>query len=772
MVKKKKSSGTLPSRDEILAFVKSSPTPVGKREIARAFNIKGSDRIPLKHLLKELREEGLIDSGRKRKVRPKGTLPDVGVIHITGIDEDGELIGAPAVWHEETPPPPIFVAPDRKGRPTLAEGDRILARLTRQADGSYEASPIRLIGPAPKQIVGVLSLDPAGARLQSTDRRHKQDFIVDSQDTLNAASGDLVLAEMSPGRYRGQPRARVTEVVGPMGDPRTVSLIAIKTHDIPEEFSNAALEEARAAQPVHEPGRRTDLRDIPLVTIDGADARDFDDAVWAEPDPDPDNAGGFHLIVAIADVANYVRAGSALDKAAFARGNSVYFPDRVVPMLPFELSADLCSLKPGESRACLAAHLWISETGQLRRHKFERGLMRSAARLTYEQVQAAQDGQPDDLTGPLEAEILTPLYSAYRALARARAKRGTLDLDLPERTVRLGEDGRIERIEIRARLDSHRLIEEFMIAANIAAAETLEGRHWPCMYRVHAPPDPVKVESLTEVLDGMGYHLDPNRLTRPRAFAEVLDKVSGDPNETLINELILRTQSQAVYTPENQGHFGLALARYCHFTSPIRRYADLLVHRALISALRLGEDGIDPADGGKFEDWGEQISGTERRAQAAERDAMDRYLAAFLSGRVGDVFDSRITGVTRFGLFVRLVKEGAEGLVPVRALGDEYFFHDEKRHALIGQQTDTVYVLGDQVKVRLREADGVTGGLILDLLTEARARPRSIPAPDSPRSGGRLTSHRRPPHRGRSKSGPSGKQPGPRGKPGKRRPRR
>lgn len=764
MATTRKPGKPFPTRDQVLDFIRESETPVGKREIARAFGILGADRLRLKKLLREIALAGDIERGKKRRLHPKGALPAVATLVVDRIDGDGEMIAKPTVWHHDDAPPAIYLAPERKGRPALGEGDRVLARLARNPDGTYAASVIRVLGAAPQDIIGVFEIVGREGRVRSTDRRHKSEFFIDLGDAPSVPSGQLVRAEIVPGRRHGLPAARILEQLGAMDDPRTVSLVAIHAHDIPTAFPPEALRLADAAKPVTLEAPRVDLRAVPLVTIDGADARDFDDAVFAETDPD--RPGGFHLIVAIADVSHYVRPGDALDKEAYKRGNSVYFPDRVVPMLPEALSNDLCSLRPDEDRACIAAHLWIDGAGDLRRHRFERGLMRSAARLTYDRVQAAMDGTPDDATGPLVAPVLTPLYAAYRALLKARRKRGTLELDLPERQITLDDAGRVADIARRPRHDSHKLIEEFMIAANVAAAETLEKTGWPCMYRVHDRPAPLKVESLALVLDDLGFHLDPNRHGRPDEFNRILAAAKGNPNEPLINDLVLRAQSQAVYAPQNIGHFGLALKRYCHFTSPIRRYADLLVHRALAGALRLGAGALSPDDGVRFPAMGEHISATERRAQMAERDATDRYLADYMRSRVGREFAGRVTGVTRFGLFVRLLDEGAEGLVPIRSLGAEHFHHDEQRHALIGSHSDRVWVLGDPVRAVLREADPVTGGLMFEIVSPPRARPAAMPRPEGngrpgPRGRGGPRGPARPaPKRAKPKSGKKPRKPG------------
>ena len=715
----------LPSKQEILDFIKESPGRVGKREISRAFRIKGANRIPFNRLLKEMKEEGLIASrrgekrGERQRVTAESGLPTVAVIEITGPDADGELTGHPTVWHDEKPPPVIYMAPEHRGRPALGAGERVLARLKRIDETSYEARTIRVIAGRPRKVLGLFSKLAREGRIESTDRRHKSEFAVLGKDSSGAKTGELVIGEVLPGRHRGLPTARVTVRLGHTDAPGAISLVCIHSHDIPTDFPDEATAQAEAARAVSL-GKREDLRSLPLVTIDGADARDFDDAVWAEPDPDPDNRDGWHLMVAIADVAHYVRPGDILDRCAESRGNSVYFPDRVVPMLPEALSNGLCSLHPDEDRPCLAVHLWLDQDGGLRRHRFVRGLMRSAARLTYSQVQDAKDGRGDADTTPLLDTVIQPLYGAFAALSKARDKRGVLDLDLPERRVTLDESGNLTGIETRDRLDSHRLIEEFMITANVAAAKTLSRRKRPCMYRVHEPPDPFKVDALRDFLKSLGYSLPRGQALRPLNFSHVLHKASASDHGPLISEIVLRTQSKAIYSPENLGHFGLALDRYTHFTSPIRRYSDLLVHRSLINALKLGEHGLSAHSIERFGDIAEHISDTERRAEAAERDAFDRYAVAFLSERIGAEFSGRINGVTRFGLFVTLDETGADGLALVRSLGTEFFDHDESRHCLCGRATGKTFTLGDPVTVRLTEANPVTGSMQFEILEGGR----------------------------------------------------
>ncbi len=704
-----------PTKDAVLAFIRASTVPVGKREIARAFKLSGSaDREALKTLLRDLEADGNVERGRNRRMAPPQSLPEVAVLEVSGIDGDGELKARPLNWAGEGPPPRIFLLPERKGAPALAVGDTLLAKLARINDRLYEARIIRRIDGTEGRVLGVYRPAADGGRIVPTDRRNKTEFVVLPPNRGDAEPGDLVLADILPAGRLGLPQARVSERFGSTAEPRAISLIAIHTHGLPTVFPHAALREAELAAVPALAGRE-DLRMIPLVTIDGADARDFDDAVWAEADPDPANPGGWHLLVAIADVAYYVRPGSALDRAAYERGNSVYFPDRVLPMLPEALSDGLCSLRPNEDRACLAFHLWLDRNGALVRHRLVRGLMRSAARLTYEQVQACQDGQPDDDTGPLAGTVIAPLYGAYARLWQARLRRGTLDLDLPERRVQVDEHGRVTGVTTRVRHDSHRLIEEFMIAANVAAAETLENRTMPGLFRVHDQPAMDKMEALRGFLAGLGLPFPKGEILKPDHFTRILRKVDGTPDSQLVSEVILRAQAQAVYSPDNIGHFGLALRRYAHFTSPIRRYADLIVHRALIRTLGLGVGGLDDGTLDGLGAVGDHISTTERRAAAAERDAVDRFTASYLADRVGARFAGRISGVTRFGLFIRLDESGADGLVPASTLPDDRYEHDEAAHALVGQRCGRTYRLSAAVAVILVEADPLTGSTLFRL---------------------------------------------------------
>jgi ribonuclease R len=720
--RKPKTGNTQVDKARVLAALSEQPDAT-KRDLARALNVRGSDRIVLKRVLKELEADGSISGSRRRGYQRPDDLPEVGVLEIYGQDTDGELLARPQRWESNEEPPEIIVLPGREegSGPAIGLGERVLARLTRTKDG-YEARVIKRLGASAHRVLGVARTASGGTwRVEPIDRKSRSAFSLDPRDRAGAQNNELVLAEPLSGRASGFPRARVIERLGSMDAPKAVSLIAIHAHGIRTEFPQDCIDEAERARDV-DPRGRTDLRKFALLTIDPEDARDHDDAVWAGPDKDPSNPGGHIAIVAIADVAHYVGPNSALDREALKRGNSVYFPDRVVPMLPERLSADLCSLMDGVDRPCLAVRMTFDRQGNKRSHEFVRGIMRSAASLTYAKAQSAFDGKPAAEISAVARRALADLWACYKSLVAARKKRDPLDLDLPERRITIGEDGKVKSIAFRERLESMRLIEEFMVLANVCAAESLERAKSPLVYRVHEHPSKEKILSFADYLRTIGMNFAKGQVIKPAVFNRILAQAKGGPHEHVMNDVVLRTQAQAVYAPENAGHFGLNLARYAHFTSPIRRYADLVVHRALIRALTRGEGGLTDREMGKLGEIADHISQTERRAMAAERDSTDRYVAAFMEDRIGATFDARVTGVTRFGLFLRLRESGAEGLLPVRALGGEYFRHDERRHALVGQRTNTVYKLGDIVAVRLVEAAPLTGGLRFDLAESAHER--------------------------------------------------
>jgi ribonuclease R len=755
-VKSKHDNG-FPARDAIVAFIRANPGKIGTREIAREFGLKNADRVELKRILRELADDGTV-AKRGKKILEPAALPPTVMADITGRDTDGELLAIPTEWDEEEygAAPKIRIHVPRRPQPGTAAGvgDRALLRVEKTDDSEgtpYRGRVIKVVDHARTRLLGIYrALPNGGGRLIPIDKKQVgRELNIASADAGGAVDGDLVSVDLVRSRGFGLASGKVKERLGSLATEKAVSLIAIHAHEIPQAFSPSALREAEEAKPATLKGRE-DWRELPLVTIDPPDAKDHDDAVHAEPDPDPNNKGGYIVHVAIADVAFYVRPGSALDRDALLRGNSVYFPDRVVPMLPERISNDLCSLVPGEPRGALAVRMVIGHDGRKRSHSFHRVLMRSAAKLNYAQAQAAIDGRPDDTTGPLLDPILKPLYTAYALVKLARDERDPLDLDLPERKILLKPDGTVDRVIVPERLDAHRLIEEFMILANVAAAEMLEKKALPLIYRVHDEPTQEKVHNLQEFLKTLDLPFAKTGALRPALFNRVLSQVKGHDSEPLVNEVVLRSQAQAEYSSENYGHFGLNLRRYAHFTSPIRRYADLIVHRALIRALGLGEGALPETE--TLETLSEvaaQISVTERRAMKAERETADRLIAHFLADRIGATFQGRISGVTRAGLFVKLSDTGADGLIPIRTLGTEYFNYDETRHALVGTRSGAMHRLGDVVDVRLVEAAPVAGALRFELLSEGQVIPRGRKR-DGGRDGSRAQATPSRAHPGRS----------------------
>lgn len=725
-----------PSKAQILEWVADNPEANSKRDIAKAFGIKGAARIELKRLLKEMEAEGALER-RRRHYLDAEALPPVTVLELLPPDGSGDLFARPLEWRGEGAMPRILYLP-RQTDPALGRGDRFLGRIieVHSEDHSHEARLIRRITASPNRITGIFRKESEGGRILPIDKGQDKEWKVRAGDTLGAENGELVQAEQTGPRARlGLPQARIIERLGDPSAPRAVSLIAIHQHGIPDEFPEAVLREAEAAAPAPMKGRE-DLRDLPLVTIDPSDARDHDDAVAAEIEKD----GGASIWVAIADVAHYVRPGSALDREAWKRGNSTYFPDRVVPMLPEALSADLCSLHEHVDRPVIAVRMRLDAQGNKTGHKFYRGIMKSRASLSYEQAQAAADGSPDAAADPLMDEVIKPLWHAYGLLKEARARRQPLDLDLPERRIELTPDGRVKSVNFRDRFDAHKLIEEFMVLANVAAAEELNRRGRPLLFRVHEEPSLEKMEALREVAQSSGFTLAKGQVLQTSHLNRLLAQAEGSDFDELINISTLRSMTQAYYHPENFGHFGLALKAYAHFTSPIRRYADLVVHRALITAHGWGKDGLDEAQIERLAETGTHISETERRSMAAERDTTDRYLAAYLSERVGTEMTGRINGVQKFGAFVRLDESGADGLLPIRAIGQEYFHYDPGAQMLVGSDTGIEIGIGQRVTVRLTEAMPMTGGLVLELLElEGKALPRGPQKGKRGRAPGRMT---------------------------------
>ncbi len=718
---------------------------MGRREIAKAFGVKGEGRVPLKGLLRDMCEEGLLQKGRGKSYVLAGGLPSVCLLTVQEVDEDGDLRCRPAERRLQSSPAEIRLLSRRpRDKQLLAKisvGERVLARLEKTGDTTYDARPIKIISSREDRFVGVYTTARRGPdRIRPLDRNARTDFSCEPDQAQTPSSGDLVIAEPTAGGKT----ARVIEVIGRSDDPKAISLIAIHKHNLPYAFSQEVEQEALSRKRPRK-DKREDFTDLPFVTIDPDDAKDFDDAIHAEPDPAADNAGGWRVIVAIADVAHYVRPDSLLDANAYDRGNSCYFPDRVVPMLPEHLSNDMCSLRPDEIRPAMAVRMVFDKNGRKLRHRFHRVLIKSQGRLTYREAQAAFDGQETSLS-----PVLENILSAYRALAKARNKRAPLDLDLDEHKIIFHEDGRVSGVTTYERYDAHKLIEEFMIQANVCAAETIENHNFPCLYRIHDAPSDEKLAGFNEFLQTMGLSLAKAQVLKPQAFNRILEEAKKEDAVAMISDVVLRTQSQAEYSTRSIGHFGLNLRRYAHFTSPIRRYADLIVHRTLIRLLNLGPDGLTDAETQRLDEIATHISKRERETMAAERETVDRYIASYLEDRTGATFDAKISGVTRFGLFVKLKETGADGFVPMRSLHDDWYELDEVRKSLVGRDKKGIYQLGQDASVRLVEATPLQGGLRFEILSEPRndTEPRQDRRPTPPKGRGKRTT---PKHKKRQK---------------------
>ncbi len=692
-----------------------------KRALARTLGITGDARRDLRQILSELTQDGTIVRDARKAYKLANAMPNVMVLDIERIDEHGDMIGVPVKWDKDTPPPQIIIKQkqghkNRGHRHTnqINVGERALCRLKTTEHGIF-ATVIKKLGDGPRHEVGFVVKGGRGLRIRPAKKGSRYDYVPERGAKISDL--DIVLFELSSARHKGERIARIIKTLGNAKHGKAASLISLLEHNIPVGFSDKELADAKALKLPKLNKHRQDLRDLPLITIDPDDAKDFDDAIFARPDDSPKNKGGHIVWVAIADVSAFVKPGSPLDKGAFKRGNSVYLPDRVEPMLPEEISADLCSLRPNEDRACLVVKMRFNAEGDKISHSFSRALMRSHARLTYAQAQEAFDGHPGEAAKPV-ADILTDIFKAYEALRTARTRRAPLEIEMPERKVRLDPKGRVIGIEVKERFDAHKLVEEFMIQANVAAAQALERAGEPLIYRVHEPPEMEKVQGLSDFLPAIDLKWAMGQRATPKRFNRLIEQARAKDLEETVSMSVLRTQMKAYYTPKNKGHFGLNLTHYAHFTSPIRRYADLVVHRALVKAFGLGDGGTSAEELTRLKEISEHISSTERSAMAAERDAKDRYIAAYLADKIGATFKGRITGVTRAGLFIGLDETGADGFAPARNLGYERFEFDEKSKSLIGAETGGTYHFGRRVEVRLVEAMPLQGGLIFEILTK------------------------------------------------------
>lgn len=707
----KKSSQKFPTKEEVSEYLRTLTTSVTKRELAKAFNISGDQRIAFKQLLTELQSDGVW----KKKTRAQKINETKAQRTLEGLDGRKTAVipfKVLAVSHNVVKAVPLDLSSFTgsivvAGSPNLRKDQRFLGRVRKTKKNTFEVTVVTVFKDSPGYTaMGVFYMDKNGGKVYPTSKKQTKIYKISAKDKGAAKDGDIVTLSVT------QQSGQIEKILGNVHEPKGLSLLSILAMDLPTEFSDEAIKIAQKGK-IPNLGDREDLRKYPLVTIDGADARDFDDAVFAEPTED-----GWHAIVAIADVAHYVPFNSALDREAYERGNSVYFPDRVLPMLPEALSNELCSLKPNVDRACIAVHIWLNKTGHVTRYKFVRGLMKSQERFTYEDVQAIHNGRKDH---GLKPHVET-LYDVFQKLKKQRDDRGSLEIDMPENRIIFAENGDIDRIERRERLDSHRVIEELMILANVCAAKALGGENAPCLYRTHGEPSTERVETLVNFLLHVKILAKKQALSSPQDFNKILNAVAGTGQQMMISEMVLRAQKQAIYSPKNDGHFGLGLSHYAHFTSPIRRYSDLIVHRSLIQLLGLGKDGINEKQVEHLGDIAQHITAREKLAVDAEREVMHRYLSLYMLEHEKLNYVARISSVQSFGFFISIDETGVDGLVPMSALTEDFFVHNESQMCLQGRKTGLTYKIGDQVQVLVDEIDVLTGQISFKLRTTSHKK--------------------------------------------------
>ncbi|WP_455474879.1 ribonuclease R [Bartonella sp. B30(2025)] len=711
----------LPNKAEVLSFIQNNPGQSSKREIAKAFNLKGDSRIWLRNILRDLKDHGLIQKQYKKEIS-KDKLPPIALVKISARDEDGSFIAQPLEWKNGTKPNIEILPSQRKKGINAGVGDHVLVKIVRNKDSHnilYTGKIIRKIDVFPQKTFGVVRrLENGQWRLDPIERKFNE-LIIDTSSKIDLEPGDLVEVEIKKDIGYGLKSAQIKNVLGRIESEKAISMIALLSKNIPYIFPEDVLEQVKNAKPANIENRE-DWRHLPFVTIDPPNAKDHDDAVYATKDQDFANSGGWIVIVAIADVSYYVKAGSPLDKEAFKRGNSVYFPDHVVPMLPERISNDLCSLREGEDRPALAVRMTFDANGNKLKHSFHRVMIRVVVKLSYQETQLAIDGNINKKIAPLFENVLQPLWTAYDTLRAARNRRQPLELEIAEKKIILDPNGCIKDVIIEEHLEAHRLIEEFMIQANIAASETLKEHHQPLIYRVHDKPSLAKQEILRNFLQSLGISLSRGAELTSARLNNILAKVANTQQQELVNQVILRSQSQAEYNPKNIGHFGLNLHNYTHFTSPIRRYADLMIHRALIKALKLESDHLIDTKEQNLEEIATQISLHERRAMMAERETIDRIVAQYLINKIGCTFTGRISGVTKAGLFISLDKLGTDGFVHISTLKNDYYHFDEARHVLIGERSHKGYQLSDTVEIKLIKVQSIAGALSFEILTSPR----------------------------------------------------
>lgn len=685
----------LPSREFILNTMNEQGVPLSVEQLYELLDIGEDEREIFNRRLNAMEREGQIMRNRKGALCIAEKINVIAGTIQGHPDGFGFLIPDDKTRHED-----LFLSPREMSQ--VLHGDRAMVRQSGfDRRGRPEGKIVEVLERSIKKLVGRLIREQGVTLVAAEDKRINQDVLVPPGQDMQAQAGQVVMVELieQPSAY-ARPIGRIVEILGNYADAGMEIEIALRKHQLPHEFSPAAEQQAnkypRLVQEKDWRGR-IDLREMPLITIDGETARDFDDAVYCEP-----QGKGWRLVVAIADVSFYVKPGDALDQDAYERGNSVYFPRRVIPMLPEALSNGLCSLNPDVERLCMVCDMQVDSNGKVKRYKFYPSVMRSKARMTYTKVYEMLS-EPE---GKLAQEYawLMPhvhnLYSVYKLLLAAREKRGAIEFESSETVMIFNENGKIERIEATSRNEAHRLIEECMLAANVCASDFLKEHEHPALYRIHEGPTPEKLEALRTFMGEFGFGVGGGDTPHAKDYGKLLARIKGRPDEQLLQTVLLRSMQQAVYSPDNIGHFGLAYESYTHFTSPIRRYPDLLIHRAIKAVL----------NGEKYKpgDWhvlGQHCSMTERRADDATRDVTAWLKCYYMQDKLGEEFDGTVAGVTSFGLFVALDGVYVEGLLHVTELGNDYFNYDKARHEMAGERSGIRYRLGDRLRVKISRVD-------------------------------------------------------------------
>ena len=700
----------MPDNNALSAFIAASPEPPKLREIAKAFSLIPEQRTELRTRLQLLAADNTV-----AETNETSKIPAIGLLLIISVEHDG-YSQAKLADSDEQESPVITLLPSSKPGKAVQQGDRVLARLRASQSGlNYEAELIRILPKVRSHIFGqavnISKTQKSRWVLVQAEKGGKRDIPIRNKTNLTFSEDDLLEAELV--KENGyQLVAHPVRNLGSINSPDAFAGLAIAEFDLRYVF-NEEMKDAAAAASLPELGKREDLRDVPFVTIDGEDAKDFDDAVFAEPAPE----NCWRIIVAIADVSTYVQSGSILDQEARQRGNSIYLPGTVIPMLPESLSNGLCSLHPHEDRACLAVEMIIDSVGNKKSHKFFQALIKSSARLTYTLLQQVLEGNLDEADCKVKPGTLHHLIGAFHTLHEARDRRGTLNLNLSEARIQFDETGQPVSVAQHHQEESHQLIEELMIAANICAAETLEQAGESCVFRIHGQPDPEKIDSLRQLANALSLPFPKGQIMTPQKFNNLLMKVNGTASETAVNEAVLRCQSRAVYAPDNIGHYGLGLTRYAHFTSPIRRYADLLVHRALIKVINGEKGSRSPASRKKLGEICAAISVTEQTAAKAERRTTARLAAQILSHKTIKEFEVIITGLTKSGLFVKLDDRASEGFVPRRTLPDDFYEIVAGGMMLCGRHNGWLFRLGDKLLCRLEDITPASGDINLSWIS-------------------------------------------------------